>query len=130
MDRAKSAYREADVMQAQALGSRDVLVLERSSGRVGTTGSVGHSGFRLTIPADIDHAVAAVKEAVRGGVGDVSRPNTGATSVRDTRATEAVGAAGTGRRLRGPGWAGVMHDAVDSRGGRRPPDSRAPRRGS
>ena len=40
-----------------------MLVLERSRRRTGGTGGVAHFGFRLTDPADIDRAAAAVRKA-------------------------------------------------------------------
>jgi catechol 2,3-dioxygenase-like lactoylglutathione lyase family enzyme len=58
-----AVHRDADFIQPQTPGARDVLVLEPSLGRVGTTGAVAHFGFRLTSPTDIDHAVQAVREA-------------------------------------------------------------------
>jgi catechol 2,3-dioxygenase-like lactoylglutathione lyase family enzyme len=55
-------YRQPDFIQAQTPGSRDVLVFEKST-RTGESGGIAHFGFRLTDPADIDHAEAAVKKA-------------------------------------------------------------------
>lgn len=58
-----AVYRQPDFIQAQTPGSRDVLVFERSSRRTGESGGVAHFGFRLTDPADIDRAAAAVRKA-------------------------------------------------------------------
>jgi catechol 2,3-dioxygenase-like lactoylglutathione lyase family enzyme len=58
-----AVYREADFIQAQTPGARDVLVFERSQARPGESGAIAHFGFRLTNPADIDRAVAAVANA-------------------------------------------------------------------
>jgi catechol 2,3-dioxygenase-like lactoylglutathione lyase family enzyme len=56
-------YREADFIQAQTPGSRDVLVFEKNRAEAGKLGGVAHFGFRLTDPADIDAAAAAVEAA-------------------------------------------------------------------
>ena len=56
-------YREAGFIQAQTPGSRDVLVFEEGGPRPGERGGIAHFGFRLTDPADIDQAVAAVRAA-------------------------------------------------------------------
>jgi catechol 2,3-dioxygenase-like lactoylglutathione lyase family enzyme len=56
-------YREAGFVQAQTPGSRDVLVFEEGGTRPGERGGIAHLGFRLTDPADIDQAVAAVRAA-------------------------------------------------------------------
>jgi catechol 2,3-dioxygenase-like lactoylglutathione lyase family enzyme len=58
-----AVYRDADFIQAQTPGARDVLVLQRGKGGVGTSGGIEHFGFRLTAPSDIDRAVAAVTAA-------------------------------------------------------------------
>ena len=58
-----AVYRETDFIQAQTPGARDVIVFERSAKASGESGGIAHFGFRLTDPADIDDAVAAVKEA-------------------------------------------------------------------
>ena len=59
-------YRSRDFIQAQTPGARDVLVLERGAQKKGNSGGIAHFGFRLTDPADIDAAVAAVRAA--GGI--------------------------------------------------------------
>ena len=56
-------YREVGFLQAQTPGSRDVLVFEEGGARPGERGGISHFGFRLTDPADIDQAVAAVRTA-------------------------------------------------------------------
>jgi catechol 2,3-dioxygenase-like lactoylglutathione lyase family enzyme len=60
-------YREADFIQAQTPGSRDVLVFERDSRRAGKRGGVRHFGFRLQRAADI----GAARKAVRGAGGRI-----------------------------------------------------------
>jgi catechol 2,3-dioxygenase-like lactoylglutathione lyase family enzyme len=56
-------YRQADFIQAQTPGSRDVIVFEKSAKRAGKKGAVAHFGFRLLAPADIEKAVRAVERA-------------------------------------------------------------------
>jgi len=56
-------YRQADFIQAQTPGSRDVLVFERKPHKAGKPGGVVHFGFRLKRPADITHALAAIGTA-------------------------------------------------------------------
>jgi catechol 2,3-dioxygenase-like lactoylglutathione lyase family enzyme len=56
-------YREANFIQAQTPGSRDVLVFERNEVKAGKTGGVAHFGFRLTDPADIGAAADTVERA-------------------------------------------------------------------
>jgi len=58
-----AVYTRNDFIQAQTPGARDILVFQRSSGRVGETGSIAHFGFRLVRASDIGDAVAAVREA-------------------------------------------------------------------
>lgn len=57
-----AVYRQADFIQAQTPGSRDVLVFERGK-RAGKAGGVAHFGFRLTTPADLPKALDAIKAA-------------------------------------------------------------------
>jgi catechol 2,3-dioxygenase-like lactoylglutathione lyase family enzyme len=40
-----------------------VLVFEENASQAGPGGGIAHFGFRLTDPADIDIAIAAVKQA-------------------------------------------------------------------
>jgi len=58
-----AVYREADFIQAQTPGSRDVLVFEKNPADAGKAGGVTHFGFRLTNSADIDMAAEAVMAA-------------------------------------------------------------------
>jgi catechol 2,3-dioxygenase-like lactoylglutathione lyase family enzyme len=56
-------YRDADFIQAQTPGSRDVIVFERNAKQAGKAGGIVHFGFRLHDPAEIDLAIRAVREA-------------------------------------------------------------------
>ncbi len=56
-------YRGDTFAQLQTPRSRDVLVLEQAPERAGAAGGVIHFGFRLTSPADIGTARAAVEAA-------------------------------------------------------------------
>jgi catechol 2,3-dioxygenase-like lactoylglutathione lyase family enzyme len=56
-------YRQADFIQAQTPGSRDVLVFERKPREAGKPGGVAHFGFRLKHPADIRQALEAIRAA-------------------------------------------------------------------
>jgi catechol 2,3-dioxygenase-like lactoylglutathione lyase family enzyme len=58
-------YRETGFVQAQTPGSRDVLVFEEGGARPGERGGIAHFGFRLTDPAEIDRAVAAMRAGRR-----------------------------------------------------------------
>jgi catechol 2,3-dioxygenase-like lactoylglutathione lyase family enzyme len=58
-----AVYRDANFVQAQTPGTRDVLVFERNDAAAGKTGGVVHFGFRLADPADIDAAAEAVVAA-------------------------------------------------------------------
>jgi catechol 2,3-dioxygenase-like lactoylglutathione lyase family enzyme len=60
---AVETYRQDGFAQLQTPGTRDVLVLEESPDRAGIIGGVAHFGFRLTDPADIGAARAAVDQA-------------------------------------------------------------------
>jgi catechol 2,3-dioxygenase-like lactoylglutathione lyase family enzyme len=55
-------YRQADLIQAQTPGTRDVLVFERRKG-AGKSGGIAHFGFRLTKPADLPKALKAIRSA-------------------------------------------------------------------
>ena len=59
-------YEDANFIQAQTPGTRDVLVFERKPRRAGRRGGVIHFGFRLRRPSDIARARQAVEAA--GGV--------------------------------------------------------------
>jgi catechol 2,3-dioxygenase-like lactoylglutathione lyase family enzyme len=56
-------YEQAEFVQAQTPGSRDVLVFEKRAKGAGTRGGVAHFGFRLRRPADIKQALAAIRAA-------------------------------------------------------------------
>jgi catechol 2,3-dioxygenase-like lactoylglutathione lyase family enzyme len=59
-------YRDETTIQVLGPGQYDVLAFERRPADAGMPGGIMHFGFRLTSPADIDAAVAAVESA--GGV--------------------------------------------------------------
>ncbi len=61
-----AVYRSESFIQVQTPGSRDVIVFERNAETAGRSGGVMHFGFRLSSPADIDHACMAIEAA--GGV--------------------------------------------------------------
>ena len=62
-----AVYADANFVQMQTPGSRDVLVFEKgpTAGKNGggKSGGVKHFGFRLIDPADIDHAAKAIEQA-------------------------------------------------------------------
>ena len=58
-----AVYRQENFIQAQTPGTRDVLVFETAPKKAGKRGGLTHFGFRLTNPADITVAIAAVKRA-------------------------------------------------------------------
>lgn len=58
-----AVYRDAEFIQAQTPGSRDVLVFQRGRKSLGKSGGIAHFGFRLQDAGDIDTAVNAVKKA-------------------------------------------------------------------
>jgi catechol 2,3-dioxygenase-like lactoylglutathione lyase family enzyme len=58
-----AVYRDADFIQAQTPGSRDVVVFERDGRRAGRAGGVAHLGFRLRSPDDLPRALDAVRAA-------------------------------------------------------------------
>jgi catechol 2,3-dioxygenase-like lactoylglutathione lyase family enzyme len=60
---ARVVYDDANFVQMQTPGSRDVIVLERRPKRAGKSGGVVHFGFRLRRPQDIGAAIAALKTA-------------------------------------------------------------------
>ena len=60
---ARTVYSDANFVQLQTPGSRDVIVLERRPRRAGKPGGIVHFGFRLRRAADIGKAVAAVRAA-------------------------------------------------------------------
>ena len=59
-------FRDDNSIQVLGPGPHDVLAFERRPADAGAAGGIIHFGFRLTLPGDIDAAVAAVEKA--GGV--------------------------------------------------------------
>jgi catechol 2,3-dioxygenase-like lactoylglutathione lyase family enzyme len=57
-------YRDDNSIQALGPGPHDVLAFERDPANAGKVAGIGHFGFRLTQPQDID---LAVTEAQRAG---------------------------------------------------------------
>ena len=51
---AVAIYEDADSIQAQTPGSRDVLVFERGARKAGKAGGIAHFGFRLVEPTHMD----------------------------------------------------------------------------
>ena len=58
-----AVYRQANFIQAQTPGARDVLVFEKGTDHVGTSGGIKHFGFRLADARDIDKAVTTIERA-------------------------------------------------------------------
>jgi catechol 2,3-dioxygenase-like lactoylglutathione lyase family enzyme len=56
-------FRDTGQIQVQGPGPHDVIALVKDPGAAGRAGGIGHFGFRLTDPADIDAAVRAVEAA-------------------------------------------------------------------
>ncbi len=56
-------YRDDSSIQVQGPGPFDVIAFERNETDAGSVGGLGHFGFRLKNPADIDAAVDEVKRA-------------------------------------------------------------------
>ncbi|HEX7168768.1 MAG TPA: VOC family protein [Acidimicrobiales bacterium] len=63
-----TAFADESKAELQTPGRHDVISLERAETGVGAVGGVGHFGFRLVRPEDIDAAVEAVLRA--GGTVD------------------------------------------------------------
>ena len=59
----KEYYRDESSIQVRGPGPHDVIAFERRRSDAGKRGGIDHFGFRLTTPADIDQAVAAVEKA-------------------------------------------------------------------
>src|SRR5262245_3306013 len=59
----KEYYRDQSSIQVTGPGPHDVIAFERRRSEAGKRGGIDHFGFRLTTPADIDQAVAAVEKA-------------------------------------------------------------------
>jgi catechol 2,3-dioxygenase-like lactoylglutathione lyase family enzyme len=60
----KEYFRDDNSIQVQGPGSHDVIAFERDANIAGQSGGIGHFGFRLVDPADID---AAVETAIVAG---------------------------------------------------------------
>jgi catechol 2,3-dioxygenase-like lactoylglutathione lyase family enzyme len=60
---AVEVYKHEGFVQLQTPGTRDVLVFEQKPKLAGKAGGIGHFGFRLQNPKDIDAAARAVKKA-------------------------------------------------------------------
>jgi len=58
-----AVYRQPNFIQAQTPGARDVLVFEKGTDHVGTSGGIKHFGFRLADARDIDKAVTSIERA-------------------------------------------------------------------
>lgn len=58
-----AVYEDPNFVQMQTPGSRDVLVLERSTATTGKNAGVKHFGFRLIDPGEIDNAAMAIGAA-------------------------------------------------------------------
>jgi catechol 2,3-dioxygenase-like lactoylglutathione lyase family enzyme len=56
-------FRDKTTIQVQGPGPFDVIAFERRPEEAGRAGGIEHFGFRLTDPADIDHAVREVEKA-------------------------------------------------------------------
>jgi catechol 2,3-dioxygenase-like lactoylglutathione lyase family enzyme len=56
---ARRTYADGESIQVDGPGPHDVIVLTTDPGNAGKSGGVGHFGFRLMDPADIDPAVDA-----------------------------------------------------------------------
>jgi catechol 2,3-dioxygenase-like lactoylglutathione lyase family enzyme len=56
-------FRDDTQVQVLGPGPHDVLAFERDPDNAGRTGGIGHFGFRLAAPDDMDAAVAAVLAA-------------------------------------------------------------------
>jgi catechol 2,3-dioxygenase-like lactoylglutathione lyase family enzyme len=59
----RTVYHDADFVQIETPGARDVIVFERGNGSIGRLGGMAHFGFRLQSPDDIGLAARAVHDA-------------------------------------------------------------------
>lgn len=59
----KEYYRDVNSIQAIGPGSHDVIAFEKDTSSAGKLGGIGHFGFRLVHPEDIDTAVDEVERA-------------------------------------------------------------------
>ena len=62
----KEYFREASFAQVQGPGPHDIIAFELRPDAAGRPGGIGHFGFRLQSPQDIDLAVDEVERA--GGI--------------------------------------------------------------
>jgi len=56
-------YRSDSFVQGQTPGTRDVVVFETATSRVGESAGIAHFGFRLVDPSAIDDAARAIEAA-------------------------------------------------------------------
>jgi len=56
-------FRDARSVQVQGPGDHDVIAFEQNAESAGSVGGLGHFGFRLVRPGDIDLAVSEVERA-------------------------------------------------------------------
>jgi catechol 2,3-dioxygenase-like lactoylglutathione lyase family enzyme len=56
-------FRDETQIQVQGPGPFDVLAFERAAAHAGVAGGIGHFGFRLKRPEDMDLAVTEVERA-------------------------------------------------------------------
>lgn len=56
-------YRDDEQIQVQGPGPYDVIVFNRAGSMAGQAGGIGHFGFRLTQPSDVDLAASEAKKA-------------------------------------------------------------------
>lgn len=59
----KEYYRDENSIQVLGPGSHDVIAFEKNVTNAGKSGGIAHFGFRLVDAADINSAVAEVKQA-------------------------------------------------------------------
>ena len=59
----RRTYSDEQSVQVDGPGPHDVIVLTRDAANAGKAGGIGHFGFRLIDPADIDDTVQAAMSA-------------------------------------------------------------------
>jgi catechol 2,3-dioxygenase-like lactoylglutathione lyase family enzyme len=59
----QGTYADAESVQVDGPGPQDVIVFTRDEANAGKAGGIGHFGFRLMDPADVDEAVKAALDA-------------------------------------------------------------------
>lgn len=59
----KEYYRDENSIQVLGPGKHDIIAFEKDVANAGKRGRIAHFGFRLVEAADIDSAVAEVKQA-------------------------------------------------------------------